>query len=207
VRSHKLCGLAASGAGGLEGRPQKFLPRLGPVHDEVEVERPLMRKLLIATGVCLLIVTVEVGWRVANGWNRHWLDCHRWHPVLGWSLREGWTGRWRWTGGYSRINPQGMRDDLPVGPKSPGEKGLLIIGDSVTFGAKVRTDHAYPHQLQRALFAEGRRWRVLNGGVTGYDSSQEADWLELFGLRLEPDVVAVQFHPNDLIPSKRMGGE
>jgi lysophospholipase L1-like esterase len=151
------------------------------------------------------VAMFELGWRVANGWTRHWLDCHRYHPQLGWSLRENWAGRFSWTGGYSRINAQGIRDDYPVGLKAPDERRLLILGDSVTFGAKVLTHDAYPYRLQQALLSRGLRWRVLNGGVTAYDASQEAEWLELFGLHLEPDVVAVQFHPNDLNPSARHG--
>src|SRR4051794_37748556 len=54
-----------------------------------------------------LALLLEAGGRLIHGWRRHWLDCHRWHPVLGWSLREGWAGKWSWTGGYSRINDQG----------------------------------------------------------------------------------------------------
>ncbi len=129
----------------------------------------------------VLIATIEIGWRVANGLNRHWLDCHRWHPRLGWSLRENWAGRWSWTGGYARINAQGIRDDDPVTPKPAGERRLLILGDSITFGAKVRTDQAYPHVLERNLLERGLNWRVLNGGVTSYDPSQEAEWLDIFG--------------------------
>jgi lysophospholipase L1-like esterase len=163
------------------------------------------RLFLMVILVLSFIGLFELGWRVANGWTRHWLDCHRYHPQLGWSLRENWTGRYSWTGGYSRINPQGIRDDHPVGPKAPGEKRLLILGDSVTFGAKVLTREAYPYQLQEALLSRGLRWRVFNGGVTAYDASQEAEWLELFGLSLEPDVIAIQFHPNDLSPSTRGG--
>jgi lysophospholipase L1-like esterase len=163
----------------------------------------LRKKLAFSLITCTAFFSLfEVGLRAANGW-RSWLDCHRGHPVLGWCLREGWSGEQSWTGGFSRINPQGIRDDRPVGPKAVGEGRLLIIGDSITFGAAVRTDQAYPYRLERALEEAGRPWRVLNGGVTSYDSSQEADWLELFGWRLEPDVVAVAFCRNDLNASDR----
>jgi lysophospholipase L1-like esterase len=164
----------------------------------------LRKKFVFAVvTIVSLALLVEGGWRVIHGWRRHWLDCHRWHPVLGWSLREGWSGKWCWTGGFSRINDQGIRDDNPVGPKAPGEKRLLIIGDSVTFGASVSTDQAFPAQLQQRLRAAGNTWRVLNGGVTAYDSAQEADWLDLFGLNLEPDALAVAFCPNDVSTTNR----
>ncbi len=164
----------------------------------------LPKRLAFAALTCGLVMgLVEGGWRLAYGWNRSWLDCHRWHKELGWCLREGWAGKYSWTGGYSRINPQGIRDDRPVGPKQPGEKRLLILGDSVTFGAGMRTEQTYPYLLERQLASTNRPWRVLNGGVTAYDPSQEADWLEEFGWPLQPDILAVAFCRNDLCPSNR----
>jgi lysophospholipase L1-like esterase len=166
------------------------------------------KKLLFALVTLLLVaVLLEVGLRSAVGWNGQWLDCHRGHPVLGWCLREGWSGEQSWTGGRSSINAQGLRDDRPVGPKEPGEKRLLVLGDSVTFGAEVRTDEAYPAQMEEALHRAGRPWRVLNAGVTSYDAGQEADWLEEFGWQLEPDVVAIAFCRNDVYPSDRSNGK
>jgi len=167
-----------------------------------------LRKKLAFSLVTLVLVygLFEVGLRTAFGWNQQWLDCHRGHPVLGWCLREGWAGEQSWTGGYSSINAQGLRDDRPAGPKAPGEKRLLVLGDSVTFGATVRTDEAYPRVLEGELARAGRPWRVLNAGVTSYDAAQEADWLELFGWQLEPDVVAIAFCRNDVYPSDRGNG-
>jgi lysophospholipase L1-like esterase len=174
-----------------------------PTHPNV-LRLTLRKKLLFGFATWLLVFGgAEVALRLANGWNQSWVYCHRRHPVLGWCLREGWTGDWWWTGGYSRVNAQGLRDDQPVGPKAAGEKRLLVLGDSVAFGAKVRTEQAYPAQLEQVLRATGLGWRVLNAGVNGYDSAQEADWLEEFGWRLEPDVVAIAFCRNDIIPSSR----
>jgi lysophospholipase L1-like esterase len=162
------------------------------------------KKCLFSLVTCLtLFGGVEVVWRAVHGWNWTWLDCHRAHPRLGWSLREGWEGTWEWTAGASRINRQGLRDDREVGVKESGEKRLLILGDSITFGARVRTGEAYPQQLESVLGHAGRRWRVLNGGVTGYDPAQEADWLEDLGLALQPDAIAIGFCCNDVLPSDR----
>jgi lysophospholipase L1-like esterase len=164
----------------------------------------IVKKLIFSLVACALFLTgAELLLRLAHGWNRNWHDCHRPHPVLGWTLREGWEGKWSWTGGYSRINAQGIRDDKPVGKKRPGERRLLVLGDSVTFGAKVPTDEAFPNRLQQALGDSGVQCRVLNGGVTSYDSAQEADWLEFFGWKLDPDLLAVAFCRNDVCPSNR----
>lgn len=164
----------------------------------------LSRKIAFAlTTILGLLAAVEATWRCAFGWNSTWLDCHRYDPVLGWRLRENWTGRWEWTAGLSHINPQGLRDDQPVEVKKPGERRLLVLGDSVTFGAKVRTEETYCKRLEAHLAEAGKPWRVLNGGVTGYDPAQEADWLERIGLGLEPDALAIGFCWNDVFPSDR----
>lgn len=163
-----------------------------------------VRKLAFSvTTCCALLAFVELSWRVVNGWNRHWIDPHRYHPVLGWCLREGWAGRGNWVGGYSRVNPQGIRADCPSLPKPPGEKRLLALGDSVTFGAFVPTQDTWPTQVDQLLQASGQGWRVLNAGTTGYDPAQEVDWLDLFGWRLQPDALAIAFCRNDIGPSQR----
>jgi lysophospholipase L1-like esterase len=160
------------------------------------------RKLLFSLLTCCLVFgAIEMCGRMINGWDRHWIDPHRYHPVLGWCLREGWAGRYRWVGGYSQINAQGIRDDEPALPKPFGEKRLLVLGDSVTFGAFVSTQDSWPAQLNERLKPDG--WRVLNGGVTGYDPSQEVDWLETYGWPLQPDVLAIAFCRNDTAPSDR----
>jgi lysophospholipase L1-like esterase len=167
----------------------------------------LRKKLIFAVvPVVVLFTLLEVSCRISCGWDQSWVDCHRFHPTLGWCNREGWTGTWSWTGGRSHINPQGIRHDEPVGLKRPGEKRLLIIGDSVTFGGEVTTAEAYPARLQQVLAAMKPGWRILNGGVTGYDPAQEADWLEFFGCALEPDALAIGFCRNDTCPSARLNG-
>ena len=162
------------------------------------------RKLAFALLTCLLALSaVELTWRVCFGWQRDWRETHRPHPTLGWCLLEGWHGKNQWTGGWSRFNAQGIRADEDIAPKKAGERRLLILGDSVAFGAKVATPETFPAQLEQRLQEDGRGWRVLNGGVTAYDPSQEADWLALFGWPLEPDVIAVAFCSNDVNPSRR----
>ena len=162
------------------------------------------KKLLFCLITCLLVFSsIEITWRLANGWNQDWVDCHRYDPVLGWCLREGWTGVSEWTAGLGHVNLQGLRDDRPVGPRPPGEKRLLILGDSITFGGKVRIDQTYPSLLERKFNQAGLPWRVLNGGVASYDPAQEVDWLERIGWSLEPDILAIEFCRNDVSPSDR----
>jgi lysophospholipase L1-like esterase len=177
-------------------------PRVGAIRPKSSLTR--RKKFLFSLLTCLfLFAVVEIALRLSIGWGRDWRPSHCWHPTLGWRLRPNWVGKEGWMGGRSRINPQGLREDTPAGPKPAGEKRLLVLGDSVVFGACVRTDQTYTSQLNNKLTAAGLHWRALNGGVIGYDSAQEADWLELYGLALEPDALAIGFCRNDLQPSRR----
>jgi len=162
------------------------------------------KKCLFSLITCLLIFTaVEIALRLSIGWSRDWRESIAWHPTLGWRLRPNWVGKEGWLGGLSRINAQGLREDTPAGLKAAGKKRLLVLGDSVIFGAGVRTDQTYTSQLNVKIVQAGLDWRALTGGVTGYDSAQEAEWLELYGLDLEPDALAIGFCRNDLQPSRR----
>jgi lysophospholipase L1-like esterase len=193
--SHRI---AAKQAGFMAGTSDS------PLLTEAPRRLSLRRKVFFSLVCCVLVFAgVEALGRTIVGWRWTWLDCHRDHPVLGWCLREGWNGRWEWTAGASQVNPQGLRDERPIGPKQPGERRLLVLGDSITFGARVRTEETYCRRLEDALAAAGQPWHVLNAGVTGYDAGQEADWLELFGLRLQPDAIAIGFCINDLLPTDR----
>jgi acyl-CoA thioesterase I len=48
---------------------------------------------------------------------------------------------------------------------------IVAFGDSNTAGFRLRDEHAYPAQLERALRAKGHDVRVLNSGVSGDTSS------------------------------------
>lgn len=165
----------------------------------------LWKKLLFSLiTIAFLAAAGECVARFRHGWQRSWVDCHRDHPALAWSLRENWAGDMSWTGGPCRINAQGIRDDLDVGRKAPAEKRLLALGDSITFGARVSTAESWPARLQHDLQTRGASsWRILNGAVTSYDPAQEADWLELFGWGMQPDMIAVALCRNDVNPSDR----
>lgn len=90
-------------------------------------------------------------------------------------------------------NALGMRDGA-VGPRD-GAFRILSIGDSYAFGYGVEQDESYAHQLEQLLNAGGKeqRFEVMNGGVSGYSTFQEAALLERLAPRVEPDLVLVGF--------------
>lgn len=99
------------------------------------------------------------------------------------------------------INSLGMRDDEPLAMKGDAVVRIAAVGDSVTFGAGVTQDEAWPSVLERLLndgaLGQGRRYEVLNFGVNGYTSRDEALVARHKVLPLEPDLVVFGYVLND----------
>ncbi|OGR86808.1 MAG: hypothetical protein A3J74_06430 [Elusimicrobia bacterium RIFCSPHIGHO2_02_FULL_57_9] len=103
-----------------------------------------------------------------------------------------------------RINRVGLR-----GPETTLEKArrrILVLGDSVVFGALVGEEDTLSRQLERILnapdTASAEQWEVLNGGTGGYDAWDYEGFLKLKGLAFSPDIVVVGIYRNDHIKRK-----
>lgn len=104
-------------------------------------------------------------------------------------------------GGRPFTNSLGLR-----GPEVPGDPSgefrILSLGESSTFGWRVRTEETYSAILESRLrFVDGRRVRVVNAGVPSYTSFQGYQYLRERGLDLEPDAVLIYFGANDIGPA------
>lgn len=75
---------------------------------------------------------------------------------------------------------------------------VLVVGDSFTFGVGSDDDETWPRWLEKSLNRNGRRVRVLNAGVPGYDTRREVVAIERLLLKVQPDWVLLAFLPNDL---------
>ncbi len=73
---------------------------------------------------------------------------------------------------------------------------LACFGDSLTAGAGVATDEAYPAYLQQRLDAQGFHYRVVNDGVNGNTTKDGVDRLREV-LAQHPQVVVLEFGGND----------
>src|SRR5262245_7277911 len=68
-----------------------------------------------------------------------------------------------------RYNSLQFRDREP-GPRRPGVRRVVVLGDSFTEGQGVKESDVYPRVLERALNEPGEgRWEVLNFGPRGAD--------------------------------------
>ena len=100
------------------------------------------------------------------------------------------------------INQQGVRDDEDLGPKAPGERRIVIVGDSLVFAVQVPFATTFGEQLEAQLNAShtSHRWRVINAGVQGYGPVEEALFFDHVVARFEPDIVlVVVFVGNDAV--------
>ncbi|GEM_PF-856925 len=95
-----------------------------------------------------------------------------------------------------RTNSLNMRDgEIP--PKAPGERRILCLGDSFTFGLGVHIPESYPKVLEGELArAHGNGLspaRVINGG-TGGNAHHAHEFLLRQGFEFGPDLVIEQVY-------------
>jgi len=123
----------------------------------------------------------------------------RYDPDIGWVNREGATGvdtLPKEGGRYDvRINTLGYRGREVAIPKPLGTRRIVFIGDSNTFGYGVQERERFT-DLLAAKAPSGTE--IVNLGVFGYGSDQEAIYLERNALRFEPDMVVLAVSAGDL---------
>lgn len=75
-------------------------------------------------------------------------------------------------------------------------KTIVVLGDSLSAGAGVDADQAWPALLQKKIDEAGLNYTVVNAGVSGNttaDGLQRVDWL----LRRKTDVLILELGGND----------
>src|SRR5215471_8770963 len=94
-------------------------------------------------------------------------------------------------------NSEGWRDRERTIQRRPGTLRILVLGDSVTYGAQVRQADTYTAVLERKLQAHGVDAEVINMAYGGWGTDQELEALRLEGISYKPDLVILQFTTND----------
>jgi lysophospholipase L1-like esterase len=119
--------------------------------------------------------------------------CLRRSWLLGYQLIPSCTGT---AGGTSfTTNGLGLR-----GPevRDDGSIRILALGDSCTWGYRVREEESYPEILQRLLDRRAPgRYQLINAGVPRYTSYHGVLYLSEQGLALKPAIVLIGFQFND----------
>jgi hypothetical protein len=197
--------------------PERGAAASGPARRGRKLRRGLAVSLL---SLVLAILAAEVALRVSghrarvfeqsvNKTIRRWVELTRAgifeeidDPVRRYAMRpgsactiDGWT--------FRVSNRRTRGPDVPA-LKPPGEKRLLMLGDSFCFGLWCDEDETLVGHLARMAnerelaLGSGVTWRPLNLGVPGYTTGQQQVALEQDGLALEPDLVVVYFNTNDM---------
>lgn len=98
-------------------------------------------------------------------------------------------------------NGQGLRADQEYAlPKPAGVRRVLMLGDSFTFGPFLDNHEIASAQLQELLNEpdDADAIEVVNAAMSGWTLADEFAYLREKGLRLEPDLVVVNFYVNDV---------
>jgi lysophospholipase L1-like esterase len=110
--------------------------------------------------------------------------------LAGWRSKAGFQHSFGIPGGTT-VSPEGVRGISSLGPKVPGERRILLLGDSSVFGVLVGDADTLGARLEANLRRREPGIRVLNAGCPGYSSWQA---LQVLRHRLDssaPDLVVV----------------
>jgi hypothetical protein len=171
--------------------------------------RPLAALALLLASLLLTVAVGEVGLRAAGYTALHAVYSKpelfwRHDDLLGWSLEPNARGRYTGPRPYPiefdseiETNSLGLRGP-ELGPREPGERRILFLGDSFTAGFEVEQPETFTALLELRL---ARRLpapvRVINAAVRGYGTDQSYLWFRERGRALRPDLVVAVFSAND----------
>jgi len=109
----------------------------------------------------------------------------------------------RWTWGHEIVNNRyGFREEDFDVPKPEGLFRIMILGDSLTWGAGLAPRDRYTDRLEEMLSraVPGQPVEVINFGYQGGPTVRECDLLEDLHQEVDPDLIVVGFCLNDPQP-------
>ena len=116
---------------------------------------------------------------------------------IGWKGKPGFEGEFKKGSivSYVRMNSHGFRDKERRYEKKEDTFRILVLGDSFTEALQVPLERTFPYILEEKLNSEGggKRFEVINLGVSGFGTAQEYLALKYYGLKYNPDLVILAF--------------
>jgi hypothetical protein len=97
------------------------------------------------------------------------------------------------------INELGYRGPAVSINRTEATTRIALLGDSFTIGYGVRDEEISSRIMEQTLRGlTNKRFEVLNFGITGSATPQQADYFDRYVRRFKPDVVLVIMHLNDV---------
>lgn len=122
---------------------------------------------------------------------------YRGMPANGWIEGEHYT----W-GHLVKNNQYGFRERNFDSPKPAGMYRIMVLGDSLTWGAGLAPEERYTaiaENLLNKTFDDGK-FEILNFGISGGPTIRERDILQQYQDIVDPDLIVVGFCLNDPQP-------
>lgn len=163
---------------------------------KLRINVSVLKDLAIALcSVCLILLAMELA-------VRYWVEA--WPFELSFYVLPHLTPldvplRWRYSPGNGR-NSLGLKN-REVGPKKRGTYRILVVGDSLVWSGETSSGELYTEVLERRLNSlhgtSAASFEVINAGIPGYTTFQELEFLRIYGMDMEPDLVVLGFVFND----------
>lgn len=163
----------------------------------------LQKATLVLASILVALVISEVGIRVTGLWikdsykNRDYFAQSD-IPGVPYRLKPNVHAKWAKTNIIT--NSEGIRARRDYGSKKNGVFRILSIGDSITFGMGVDQDETFPMQLELLLNRYSNstlEYEVINGGISGFNASDEAHFMAYLVEKYRPDMIIWMLIPND----------
>lgn len=110
------------------------------------------------------------------------------------------TLRWRFSASGGR-NSLGLRN-RELGPEKTGTYRILFLGDSLIWSGNTSSGDLYTAVLERRLNSRSpngpNSFEIINAGIPGYTTYQELEFLKIYGIDMQPQMVILGFVFNDL---------
>jgi len=99
-----------------------------------------------------------------------------------------------------KINSKGLRDrEIPY-ERTGATPRILMLGDSFTEGWGVPFEQTFSKRVERLYSTHGTSAEVINTGVGNYNTIMEVQYFLNEGYKYKPDIVVLNFIPNDAEP-------
>ncbi len=103
-----------------------------------------------------------------------------------------------------RTNSKGIRADRDIRyEKTDGVKRIVLLGDSFAMGCGVNLEDTFSSQMRKFLEESGVNAEIVNLGVPAYGNAEELILLKEEGLKYQPDLVLLAWHPSDYAENVR----